>query len=373
MPRTRSRLFRRPRSPFWQAVWTDPDGHHHKQSTGCRDHGAAVTWLAARELDRVRADAGIPVARTISLLEATAEYLVEREGELAGKWHATVEAFVRNEVLPYFGPASSVASIDPTTVARFRTAQKGRPDRRFNVREGEPPRLVSPATVNRVMWAMAAFGEWCVERKYHLTNPWRTDSYTESDYPVPDVGAGQRAQLLLALPGDLRDVVEFSFETGLRRSEIERLRWEDVNLEERLLQVVSVQARGFNKGRKTRPCSLTRRAVELLAARRPVAPRKATGAVWGRIGDRRRAFATAARAAGLPRAWLHLFRHLGATDVGRSGAGIADLMNFGGWSSPRMVQRYTRAGHERMLEVHDRRESGSTGGAPRKTGGQPES
>jgi integrase len=363
MPRTRSRLFRRARSPFWQAVWTDPEGHHHKQSTGCRDHGAAVTWLAARELERVRSDAGVPVARTISLLEATAEYLVEREGELAAKWHATVEAFIRNEVLPYFGPAAPVSGIDPTTVARFRTDQKGRPDRRFKVVEGAKPRLVSPATVNRVMWAMAAFGAWCVERKYHLANPWRTDSYTESDYPVPDVGNGQRAQLLLALPGDLRAIVEFSFETGLRRSEIERLRWEDVNLDERLLQVVSVQARGFNKGRKTRPCSLSRRAAELLAARVPKPPKKATGPVWGRIGDRRRAFATAARAAGLPRAWLHLFRHLGATDVGRSGAGIADLMSFGGWSSPRMVQRYTRAGHERMLEVHDRRESGEHSGS----------
>ena len=362
MPRTRSRLFRRPRSPFWQAVWTDAEGHHHKQSTGCRDHGAAVTWLAARELDRVRADAGVPVARSISLLEATAEYLVEREGELAAKWHATVEAFIRNEVLPYFGAASPVSNIDQTSVARFRTAQKGRPDRRFKPKEGVEPRLVSPATVNRVMWALAAFGEWCVERKYHLSNPWRTDSYTESDYPVPDVGNAQRAQLLLALPGDLRAVVEFSFETGLRRSEIERLRWEDVNLDDSLLQVVSVQARGFNKGRKTRPCSLSRRAVELLAARLPKPPRKAQGPVWGRIGDRRRAFKTAAAAAGLPRAWLHLFRHLGATDVGRSGAGIADLMSFGGWSSPRMVQRYTRAGHERMLEVHARRESAEHSG-----------
>ena len=202
MPRTRSRLFRRPRSPFWQAVWTDHEGHTHKQSTGCRDHAAASAWLAAREIERVRADAGVPVARSISLLEATAEYLVEREGELAAKWYATVEAFIRNEVLPAFGGDLVVSSIDATAVAKFRTAQKGRPDRRFKVRPGEEPRLVSPATVNRLMWAMAAFGGWCVERKYHLTNPWRTDSYTESDYPVPDVAAGQRAQLLLALPGD---------------------------------------------------------------------------------------------------------------------------------------------------------------------------
>lgn len=360
MPRTRSRLFRRPRSPFWQAVWTDHEGATHKQSTGCRDHAAASAWLAAREIERIRADAGVPIARAITLLEATAEYLVEREGELAAKWHATVETFVRNEVIPHFGADLVVSSIDATAVARFRTAQKGRPDRRFKPREGQEPRLVSPATVNRLMWAMAAFGAWCVERKYHLANPWRTDSYTESDYPVPDVAAGQRAQLLLALPGDLRDLVEFAYETGLRRSELERLRWEDVNLEERLAQVVSVQARGFNKGRKTRPCSLSRRAAELLQARRPKPPRKAVGPVWGRIGDRRRAFATAARAAGLPRAWLHLFRHLGATEVGRSGAAVADLMAFGGWSAVRMVQRYTRASHERMLGVLDRRDAGST-------------
>lgn len=359
MPRTRSRIFLRPRSPFWQAIWTDHAGRVHQQSTGCRDHGAAAAWLAAREMERVRADAGVPVARDITLLEATAEYLVDRDGELAAKWHATVLAFIRNEVVPHFGGGTVVSAIDAIAVAKFRTAQKGRVDRRFKPRPDQPPKLVSPATVNRLMWAMAAFGGWCVERQYHLTNPWSTDSYTESDYPVPDIPAGQRAQLLLALPADLRAVVEFSFETGLRRGEIERLRWEDVNLEERLVQVVSVQARGFNKGRKTRPCTLSRRAAALLQARLPKPtrpPRPPAGPVWGRIGDRRRAFKTAAAKAGMPRAWLHLFRHLGATDVGRSGAAVADLMAFGGWSSVRMVQRYTRANHERMLQLMDRRE-----------------
>lgn len=66
MPRTAHRLYRRAGSVVWQASWTDAEGHHHRESTGCRDRSHAETWLATRELERVREQAGVPVARSLS-------------------------------------------------------------------------------------------------------------------------------------------------------------------------------------------------------------------------------------------------------------------------------------------------------------------
>jgi hypothetical protein len=44
---------------------------------------------------------------------------------------------------------------------------------------------------------------------------------------------------------------------------------------------------------------------------------------------------------------LHRMRHLGAIETGRVGASLADIMAFGGWSSPRMAQRSTHSDHHR--------------------------
>ncbi|HET6437023.1 MAG TPA: hypothetical protein VFG59_03100 [Anaeromyxobacter sp.] len=49
-------------------------------------------------------------------------------------------------------------------------------------------------------------------------------------------------------------------------------------------------------------------------------------------------------------------RHVGATETGRVGASLADLMAFGGWASPRMAQRYSHSDHRRQLEIARRRE-----------------
>jgi integrase len=352
MPRTRSRLYRRKRSPFWYAVWTDAGGHVHDQSTSCRDHGAASLWLATRERERATAQAGIPVARPIALLEATAEYLVEHESPIWSKgWYATAEGLIRNQVIPHFGEGRIVSTIGPDDIVRFRAAQLAR-----TVRGGRP---VSPSTVNRTMWMLSAFGAWCVERKYALANPWSVDSLPESQHPVPSVEGAQLARVLVSLSARWRPVVEFALETGLRKSELSRLARADVDKAERRAWVVSSHARGLTKSRKTRSVPLSRRALEVLDA----LPKRTDGLVFGPVGDPRKAFKRAAAAAGLERVWLHLFRHLAASAAAARGFSTADLVAFGGWSGSRMADRYTHTHHRRMLALLDGG-TGSEGGTP---------
>ena len=345
MPRTRSRLYRRTDSPFWWAVWTDHQGRVHRQSTGCRDHGAARGWLATREIERVREGAGVPVTQTVALAVAAADYLAEREPIWAAKWWQTVEGFFRLQVVPYFGETRAVQGIGPADIAAFRAAQIGRKIVRKNLE-----RQVSPSTVNRLFWALAAFGAWCVERGYHTENPWSLESLPESQLPVPVVEGAQLARVLIALPARLRPLVEFAGETGMRKGELGRLAWGDVELHERRAWVVSAHGRGLTKSRRTRGVPLSRRAVEILAA---VPEAKRTGLVFGLVGDPRRAFKTAAKAAGLDRVWMHLFRHLAASSMAARGASTADLVSFGGWSSSRMADRYSHTHHKRLLAVLD--------------------
>ncbi len=372
MPRARSRIFRRPRSPFWQAVWTDAQGLVHRQSTGCRDHAAATAWLAARELERSRAGLGLPVARPITLLQATAEYITEREPIWSPGWKASVDGFIANRVLPHFGEERLVHQVTRADVERFRAGEVGRPGR-----GGKP---VSSATTNRLMAAMAAFGEWCLVegRGYHTANPWAGhEPLPEDQLPVPELEEDQVQCLLAALEqpeGKLpphgrrryrvpwRAVFEFARETGLRKGELGRLRRDDIR--GAVLYVVSTARRGRTKSGKMRPLPLSTRARSILKQ----LPKREDGLVFGKLPDPRRALATAAKAAGLERAWLHLARHLFASRLAERGAGRHELRDAGGWSSTRMVDRYTHARMERLAALVE----GPEGEAEGRTGGTPD-
>jgi integrase len=378
MPRARSRLFLDPPSPYWQAVWSDGAGRVHRQSTRCRDHGAAALWLATRELERVKEQAGIPVARHVSLDVASAEYVAEREPTWSKNWRDTVESFFRARVLPAFGEGRTVSTLTRADVERFRSTEIGR-----LVRGGEQ---VSPATVNRMMAALSAFGGWCLVegRQYHTTNPWAGhEPLPEDELAIPVLEGEQLDQVLAALDNQLgplpshgrrhfrfpwRQLVEFSRETGLRRSELSRLACADLDLRTRTLIVVSSRRRGRTKSRKMRPVPLSPRALEVLE----LLPKRKDGLVWGKIPDGRRAFRTAAKAAGLERVWLHLFRHLFASRLAERGAGRADLRDAGGWSSSRMADRYTHSRMDRLRELVEGPIAGRTRGgavAEKVTGG----
>ena len=62
--------------------------------------------------------------------------------------------------------------------------------------------------------------------------------------------------------GLVRDVVIVAVDTGLRRSELQRLRWDDVDFEHRMLTVKQ------SKNRKYRVIPMTGRVVQLLSRRR---------------------------------------------------------------------------------------------------------
>jgi integrase len=357
MPRPRGRLKRNPRSPYWYAVWTDHAGREHEQTTGCRDHDAAAAWLTAREFERVRASAGIPVAIPQRLIVASAEYLEQREGTWSDGWYETVDAFFAHRVIPHFGEARIVSTITRADVEAFRASQIGTPIR--------GKKVVSDATINRMMAALAAFGKWCMVegRGYHTANPWeKHPPLAEDDLPVPTVSQSQIDRLLLALEdptGTLpqhgrrknrapwRPIFEFARETGLRKAELGRLARADIDRATETVWVVSSRARGRTKSRKKRPFPLSPRALQILDA----LPARLDGLVFGPIPDPRRAFKRAATAAGLDRVWLHLFRHLWASRLAERGAGRAELRDAGGWSSSRMVDKYTHARMERLRHL----------------------
>ena len=100
--------------------------------------------------------------------------------------------------------------------------------------------------------------------------------------------------------GLVRDVVIVAVDTGLRRSELQRLRWDDVDFENRMLTVKQ------SKNRKYRVIPMTERVVQLLSQRRREGGDEEHVLPFIDVG---RALKTAAKRAGITHVHLHCLRH----------------------------------------------------------------
>ena len=349
MPHARSRLYRRKNSPYWWLEYTARDGTTRAESTRCTDRAAAEVVRADKEMQRVRSDAGIPVAKPIAIASAAAEYLAEREkvwttGNKRGKgWYATVEAMFRHQIVPFFKPDRIVSTITRPEVAKFRIEQIRRPSR-----TGRRTKVVGSATVNRTMAALATFGTWCEERHYVIANSACPNPFTkhkpldEPELAVTDPAEEQVATFLSALGERWVAASVILADTGLRKSELERLERRNLNLEDGKATVTNTKNR-----KKARTVFLTPRAIAALRR----LPERLDGLVFGPLGDQRRAFRKAAKTAGFAKVRLHDLRHFFATRLLRSGADIREVMAAGGWTTLRMVQRYTHVGENRLRQA----------------------
>jgi integrase/recombinase XerD len=178
--------------------------------------------------------------------------------------------------------------------------------------------------------AVRAVGKWAEEQGYECFTWWRNvplikektqpqATVTEADY-----------QKALKSANTLRDLalIEVLWSTGLRRSEIERLKIDDVNLANSFLVVRT------SKTGKPRVVPLSPQAR--LALRRLLKART-EGSVFRMSSN---AIRLCLKRLGAPSA--HAWRRGWAVRALRSGVSEASVKAAAGWSSGAMVSRYTR-------------------------------
>lgn len=158
----------------------------------------------------------------------------------------------------------------------------------------------------------------------------------------------EKAEVLIeALPEKYRMPVRFALLTGLRRSNVFGLRWENVNLEQGTAWVEADEA----KAGKRIVIPLNKQARELLAS----LPGPREGRVWG---DMTRVWCNtwkaACKRAGVPGFRFHDLRHTWASWHAMAGTPLQVLQELGGWNSHEMVQRYAHLAPEHLAAAAER-------------------
>ncbi len=123
-------------------------------------------------------------------------------------------------------------------------------------------KTLTDATVNRALSVLRHILYWAVDAQIIQANPLaRLSLVRERRLKRPVMTLAEEQAVLAALPDYLRGIVTAALDTGMRRGEVLRQRWEDVDLSRRLLMVTkSKTAEG-----EAREIPLTGRIFTLLS------------------------------------------------------------------------------------------------------------
>jgi site-specific recombinase XerD len=214
--------------------------------------------------------------------------------------------------------------------------------------------------------ALKSLFRFLYQRGYLLHDPAAVVEYPHAEQRLPrSILAPFEVRRLLEAtkgkaPQDLRDraLLETIYATGIRVSELIRLRPDDVDTEERTLRVV------LGKGRKDRYVPLTRAAASTLEAYllrgRPAlaalkrAPYLFLTSAGGRLHQYalRRILDRWLLAARIRKhVTIHTFRHSLATHLLKGGADIRHIQKLLGHASLQSTERYTRVSIEDLKDV----------------------
>ncbi len=143
--------------------------------------------------------------------------------------------------------------------------------------------------------------------------------------------------MLSGCSDDFRPFIETALHTGMRRSELFNLRWDDVNLRNRLIHVRDSKSGKPREIPIDDTLAATLRVLPSRFGKGYVFPSPATG---GRLTTVQRQFRNAVKTAEIENVRLHDLRHTFASHLVMNGVDIETVAELLGHASIVMTQRY---------------------------------
>ena len=203
---------------------------------------------------------------------------------------------------------------------------------------------LSAATCNRYLAALKTLFKQA--RIWGYLEDLPTDALTmqKEGSKVPDALTDEELiRLLQHCTEPVYTIVVVAADTGMRKSEIGRLCWGDIDFDAGIITI-----RRTKNGR-FRAIPMTKRLREQLLAIMP-APPGPTATVFTHVNVGRR-LETAAKDAGIPHVHMHRLRHTFATRLRDRGVPLDRVMELLGHSSYQMVLRYAKARPHQLVDA----------------------
>ena len=178
--------------------------------------------------------------------------------------------------------------------------------------------------------------------------PCRTRKFSVDNIRTRVISDVEVQKLLSELPEHLVSIAEFSLLTGLRKSNVTNLKWEQVDFQR---NIIEVKGEEFKNGR-TQVFPINKRAMNILKTLVGTHDKWVFTYKGNRIMEpSNSAFKKAKDRAGIKNLRWHDFRRTFATNHLRNGTSINQLKRLGGWKSTQVIE--DRYAHLNASDLED--------------------
>ncbi|MBA3711018.1 MAG: site-specific integrase [Pyrinomonadaceae bacterium] len=212
------------------------------------------------------------------------------------------------------------------------------------------------ASVNRELELMRAVMRYAARQGYILRSPFETGAslISKADEVRRErvLSHNEEARLLAACTGrraHLRPLIICAIDTAMRRGELFKLCWRDVNLVTREITITALNS----KTARARNVAMTPRIHEELERLRAIAPPDDNCLVFGITDTVKKSFAAACRQANVTGFRFHDLRHTAITRMVNTGQPTAVLMKVSGHTQHATFARYVNPDTEAITSVAD--------------------
>jgi len=315
------KLVRRGKKGIWHAYIYRPNRPPLRRSLKTIDKRVAE-YLAGQLVRDVRTNQLPTALRDYPLQDAIDRYLADCASRLR-----PLHVKKRRDRLQRLVDALHVTTLRGLTTERLRQVMQQLAD----------TRKWEPRTYNHYRNDLHAFLNWCRHQQWLMENPVQAIGTRKvPKNPVRYLADEDISRCLAAFHGRwLERAVALAIYAGLRRSEIARLDWQDLDFEAKTIMVEN-KPEGLTKSGKFRVVPMSEGLAELL---RP--HRKPTGRVVGRVTQLTTPLWKARAKAKLPHWWNWLaFRHTFGTHCALRGVPLVKLAQWMGHHDPSVTNRY---------------------------------
>jgi integrase len=189
---------------------------------------------------------------------AIEEFLPWSQSQHSAKHYIRLESAIRVHLLPYFGHRV-LSDITTRMIEEYKISRS-----RDHFKRGKKSRKVNPATINREVCCLKVMLRKATEWGRIEDSPARgIRAFRETSKKPKLIEQDEVARLLEQLPDHFRALIATAVYSGLRRSELFHLRWEDINWKTNELTVVS-RAEHHTKNYESRRIPMNNALVEIL-------------------------------------------------------------------------------------------------------------
>ena len=321
---------REDRDNAWYITWIDVEGRRHKKRA-CRQSFDGARQELARERAKTQ-EAKETGFVPMTFKEAAKDYIDRQKSLVSPKEYERQDSILKQHLKPFFA-------------GKLQHVSKGLIEEYIALRS----RKCLPATVRKEVGVLKHLLNWAVEGKMIDANP-------AAKVMMPKAPAGRlrymqptELQAVLAhCPPWIKPVVQLAVATGMRRGEILGLRWMDVDL---LNRQVNLPQTKNGKGRTVYLNEMAMDVFRSLALDIEIQSEEPVFALEATPEEVSMRFMRACRKAGVMDFRFHDLRHTFATWLRQSGIQLDEIARQLGHSDLRMTQRYAH------LSVSQARES----------------